>query len=56
MPARDDSVARLMAEALAGQLSRRTILRRAAALRLAAPLVSVLLAAQARTSVAPVRT
>ena len=55
MPARDDSVARLMAEALAGQLSRHAVLHRAAALRLGAPLVSALLAAQARTSVAPAR-
>ena len=43
-----DSVARLMAEALAGQVSRRAVLHRAGALGLSAPLVGAVLAAQGR--------
>ena len=50
---REDTVARLMAEALAGQLPRPAVLRRAAALDLCDPLVGALLAAHSRTSRAP---
>ena len=50
MPRRDDTLARLMAEVLAGQVSRRAVLRRASALGVGGPLVGALLAAQSRTS------
>ncbi len=50
MPRRDDTVARLMAEALAGLVSQRSVLRRASALGVSGPLVGALLAAQSRTS------
>jgi hypothetical protein len=51
MPCRDDTVPRLMAEALAGQTQQRAILRRAADLGVSGPLVDALLAARSRTSV-----
>jgi trehalose/maltose transport system substrate-binding protein len=45
-------VTRLLAESLAGQISRRDILKRAGALGLSAPLVGVMLSAQAHVAVA----
>jgi len=47
---RNDNVARLMAEALTGQVSRRAVLRRAGALGLSAPLVGAMLAARGRAA------
>ncbi|MGH2535464.1 MAG: amino acid ABC transporter substrate-binding protein [Thermomicrobiales bacterium] len=47
---RMDSVSRLMAEALAGLLSRREVLRRAATLGVSGPLVATLLGAQQRAA------
>ena len=49
-PERNESIARLMAEALAGQTSRRAVLRRAAALGLSGPLVGAIQAAQGRST------
>ena len=51
---RKDNVARLMAEALAGQVSRNAALKRASAMKLSAPLVGCVLAAQGRVTKAPV--
>ncbi|MFN8591535.1 MAG: ABC transporter substrate-binding protein [Thermomicrobiales bacterium] len=45
-------VARLLAESLSGQLSRRQVLKRASALGLSAPLVGVMLSAQAHVAAA----
>ena len=45
-------VTRLLAESLSGQLSRREILKRAGALGLSAPLVGIMISAQAHVAAA----
>ena len=49
---RSDSVSRLMTESLAGQLSRREVLRRATALGLSAPLVAMIVGVQSQSAFA----